>query len=296
MKLIFLNPHHPKNIDGIQRMCKKMNIDLEITDDFTRCKQENYDVLVSNQKYFNPDLIPSSIKIIFGPQLWHIPSGEIVGPLNEKYSKRCVYNSLSTWVEGYVLRACNSLVVPISQFPFAVDTEKFKPSNNEKTLDCLVYFKSRKPELLENVKQILKSKSINYETIIYGHYQEDNYLSLLKKCKFMLLIDAHESQGFGVQEAMSCGVPLLVLDCKSVFDEPGNNFVTLKHIDLGLATSVSYWSDTCGLKTTEIADIPSLVDQMLNTYQTFEPRKFIIETLSEEPCMQRILDYFDLNP
>jgi glycosyltransferase involved in cell wall biosynthesis len=107
----------------------------------------------------------------------------------------------------------------------------------------------------------------------------------------MLTLDAHESQGFALQEAMSCNVPLLVFDINSVYDEYGTSFFNhYKPLDLK-ATSVPYWSDKCGLKTNELNDIPEMIDQMINTYQTFEPRKFIIDNLSEEVCMKRILDF-----
>jgi hypothetical protein len=293
MKIVFLNKHHHKNIDSIIRMCRKTNIELEFTDDFNRCTQNNYDILISNQNFFNPDLIPEKIKIIFGPQLWVIPTGDIIGKLNEKYSKRCVYNSLSTWVEKYVLNICSSMVIPISQFPYAVDTEKFSPSNEEKTLDCILYFKNRNPQILNIIKDILNTKKINHEIIIYGSYNEENYIRSLRKCKFMVVCGTHESQGFALQEAMACNVPLVVYDCKTVFDEYGTNiFSPVKHLDL-VATSVPYWSEECGLKTTELTEVSLLIDEMLNKYQTFNPRKFILENLSEEKCMNKILDYFN---
>jgi len=296
MKLIFLDPCHHKNLDAIQRMCRKTNIELEISTDINRCRRSDYDILISNKHFFNPDQIPENIKIIFGPQLFVFPEGLIVGSLNKKWSERCVDNTLSKWVEKCYLDVAKNMVIPTGQFPFAVDTEKFHPTHNEKTLDCLVYFKHRDPQVLQDIRQTLDKKKISYQVFSYGSYSEEVYLNTLQKSKFMLSIDAHESQGFALQEAMSCNVPLLVFDINTVYDEVGTTFFN-NYMPLELkATSVPYWSDTCGLKTTEIADIPSLVDQMLNTYQTFEPRKFIIETLSEEPCMQRILDYFDLKP
>jgi hypothetical protein len=33
---------------------------------------------------------------------------------------------------------------------------------------------------------------------------------------------------------------------------------------------------------------------MMKTYETFKPRDYILETLSEEVCIKRILDYFKL--
>ena len=290
MKLILLDPHHPKNIDGIQRMCKKMNIDIEITNNFKRCQEENYNILISNQKFFNPDLVPLSIKIIYGPQFF--PDSEIVGNNNMLYSNRCVYNSLSKWVCNFVLDTSKQLIIPIQQFPYAVDSEKFKPFG-EKTLDCIVYFKHRNPKVLQDIKNILHEKQLSYKVFLYGSYNEQEYLSHLQGSKFMITLDAHESQGFALQEAMSCNVPLLVFDIETVYDEYGSTFFN-KYKPLELkATSVPYWDSSCGLRTTDISVIPAMIDQMLNTHQTFEPRKFIIENLSEEVCMKRILDWYN---
>ena len=293
MKIIFLNPAHPKNTDALQRMCDKTNNTLEISSDLNRCKRADYDILISNMHFFSPDSIPESVKIIFGPQLFIFPEGPIVGPLNSKWSTRCVDNTLSKWVEKCYLDVTKSMVIPTGQFPFAVDIEKFKPSNEEKTFDCLIYFKHRCPETLSSIKQILSDKNISYKIILYGSYQEHDYIQLLNQTKFMLVIDAHESQGFALQEAMSCNVPLLVFDIKTVYDEYGSTFFN-KYRPLELkATSVPYWDSSCGLKTTELSVIPAMIDQMLNIYQTFEPRQFILNNISEEVCIQRILDWYN---
>jgi hypothetical protein len=293
MKFVFLNPYHHKNLDAIKRMCSKTGIELEITNDFNRCQENNYDILISNMHFFNPDLIPENIKIIFGPEFF--PKNEIIGNVNQLFFKRCVYNSPSKWVEKYILDTSKSLVVPISQFPFAVDTEKFSPKNEKKEYDCLIYFKNRSPEVLSKIHEILDQKNLSYKDIIYGSYQEKEYMKVLHECKFMISINAHESQGFALQEAMSCNVPLLVYDIKTVYDVYNYTFFDkYKPLELN-ATTVPYWSEECGLKTTELNEIPELLDEMLNKYQTFNPRKYILETLTEEKCMQRILRYFNIS-
>lgn len=293
MKFVFLNPAHPKNADALNRMCLKTGNKVEFTTEFSRCCLPNYDILISNTHFFNPDLIPESIKIIFGPQFF--PANKIIGNVNQLFSKRCVYNSLSSWVDKFIVDTSKSLVIPTTQFPFAVDTEKFKPSSQEKTFDCLIYFKHRNPDTLNSVKKVIESKNLSYKVISYGSYREEDYINLLHQCKFMLSVDAHESQGFALQEAMACNVPLLVFDIKSVYDEYGTTFFDrYKPLELN-ATSVPYWSEECGLRTTELNEIPNLIVEMLNNYQTFNPRKFILENLSEEVCMKRILYYFNLN-
>ena len=134
MKLVFHAPGHHKNVDGIMRMCKSRNIDLEITNDDSRVFINNYDILVLNSRFIKPSDIPKIIKIIYGPQHWVFPSGDIFGEPDPLLNGRCVYNTLSKWVEQ-VNKEFPSAIMPYGQFPYAVDIDKFNPGNKEKTFD-----------------------------------------------------------------------------------------------------------------------------------------------------------------
>jgi len=295
MKLIFYQPLHHKNLASIKRMCDSMCIQLEVTSDFNRIKQNNYDILIANHSFVKPEFIPENVKIIYGPQHWVFPEGEIIGPNNTEYNKKCVYNSLSKWVEELYLEMAESLIMPISQFPFSVDTETFKPGDVQKTLDCVLYIKRRESTVVERVIEILNKKELSYKIFRYGSYNEADYLKTLHICKFMVVLDASESQGFALQEAMSCDIPLLVLDVKSMHDEYENGFTYeyLKSKKL-IATSVPYWSDECGIKIDRIEDIDKSMDTIICKRETYKPREYIISMLTDEICMKRILDYFEI--
>jgi len=301
MKLIFYMtnsiPHH-KNWDGIQRMCKSHNIEFEHTTSIERITQNNYDILYTTMYYINPDIVPSNIKIIYGPQFWVIPKPPIVGSFREDLVGRCVFNALSKWVGDFYLELANEIIMPIAYFPFAVDTNRFIPSNNViKDYDCLVYIKRRSNDLVNYTVNLLDQKGLKYRIFRYGSYNEEEYRDALHKSKFMITLDAHESQGFGLEEAMSSGVPLLVMDAKSMYDEK-NNGVTATYEYLRpkklVATSVPYWSDECGIKITDQSELSTAVDRMMEQYKSFTPRDYVVRTLSDEVCMKRILDYFKL--
>lgn len=289
-------PHH-KNWEAIQRMCKSCNIDFEYTNNIERLKYDNYDILYCTSNYVDPYIISNRIKIIYGPQFWIIPEPPIVGKLKSDLVNRCVYNSLSKWVGDYYLELATELIFPISYFPFSVNTEKFKPFYGiEKVYDCIVYIKRRSNSLINYALDILNKKELKYKIFRYGSYNEDDYLDSLQKAKFMLTLDAHESQGFALEEAMSCNIPLLVMDATSMYDETNDginssyNYLKPKNL---IATSVPYWSEECGIKITEHSDLSDAIYRMLNSYQLFTPRDYIIRTLSDEVCMKRILDYFN---
>ena len=300
MKLVLYTsghrPHH-KNWASIQRMCKSCDIEFEYTNNRERIKTSNYDILYCTSDYVDPTVIPSEIKIIYGPHFWVIPSGPVVGNYNPIFEGRWVFNSLSKWVGDFYLELAKEFTLPIAYFPFGVDTERFKPTYAEKTQDCLVYIKHRSEVFISNILKILYTKNIVYKTIKYGSYSEDQYISELQKSKFMVVLDAHESQGFALEEAMSADVPLLVIDATSMYDEIGSDgkstYAHLRPKNL-FATSVPYWSDECGIKITKETELEDALDRMLCSYTSYNPRDYIIDTLSDKVCMERILDYFKL--
>ena len=292
------NPHH-KNLEAIQRMCKSYNINFESTNCTQRIKENNYDILYCMSDYVNPYDIPENIKIIYGPQFWVIPVKPILGKFDENIKDRCVFNSLSNWIEDY-FKEFGEFTVPVYPLPFAVNTDKFNVlDKTDKKYDCIVYIKRISNKLIDYTFSLLNEKKIKYNTITYGSYNEEKYLSLLHESKFMLTLDAHESQGFALEEAMSCNIPLLVMDATSMYDEMGDgvqstyNYMRASNKKL-LATSVPYWSSECGIKITEQSELSESIDKMMILYKNFTPRNYIIRTLSDDICMKRILDYFHI--
>jgi len=295
--LFFYSSVHHKNKEAIQLMCQSHSIDLEFTTRFERCKQFDYDILMSNNNYFDVSHIPEHINIIFGPQLWVFPEGEIIGSLDKKNQHRAVFNALSNW---NIIRLLEDkhLKVPCVAFPFGVNIDKFAPNPNiEKTIDCLVYHKSRNPNEYKQVQDFLDNKQITYYCLNYGNYNEQQYLELLQKTKFMIVIDSTESQGFALEEAMSCNVPLLVWDVMSMHDEYVNGRYTYENCMLPLrGTSVPYWSYECGLRVNTFDEFLAAFEKMQQSCTEFTPRKYIVNELSPFICLKRILSYFKLKP
>ena len=70
-------------------------------------------------------------------------------------------------------------------------------------------------------------------------YNENDFIETLKTAKYAFLLDAHESQGFAVQEMMSCNVPLLVWNVRFMSQEFNSNYPDYE------ATSIEYWDMGC---------------------------------------------------
>jgi glycosyltransferase involved in cell wall biosynthesis len=294
MKLVFYQPHHSKNTDAMKQMCKSRKIDLELTDSYDRLMTFDYNILISNSSFIDPFLFPAHVKIIYGPQFGLFPpSGPLMGPLNEELVGRCAFNSLSNWVRDYFLEY-GGMIMPIRNFPFAIDVEKFVPSEQEKTLECILYFKHRHPSQKDELLRIAKKLSLDFKFIEYGHYNESEYLNALQKARFMVVLDAHESQGFALQEAMACNIPLVVWNASTLYDEyHGNQQIYENYRPKKLyATSVPYWDDRCGIIAKNAEELRDGIMKMRLDYPKYSPREYVMENLTAEVCMDRILRYF----
>lgn len=297
MKIIYHAPGHHKNVEGIRLMCAAKGIELEITEDDERITRDDYDLLILNFRFIDPDLIPSRIKIIYGPQISIFPEGPVLGAQREDLIGRCVYNTISEWNKTIYEREFPPMIIPCQAFPFGVDTKKYAPDPTiPKTLDCIVYYKRRNPVLFNKVIEVVKKKGLSYKVFTYGSYVEQEFITAQNTARCMIVVGCHESQGFAYQEAMSRNIPLLVLDATSMFDEFNvythkPEYERYRGEKRLLATSVPAWSDNCGIRITSIDEFMDALDVMSSSILC-EPRQFIQEHLNPETCIERILNYF----
>jgi hypothetical protein len=189
-------------------MCKNIEFTIiNYVDEINRFDLSTFDAVYSPCQPIDVSKYPST-KFIFGPQFSVFPENRldiIKGP-------NSVYNLLSIWVTNIWQKysICNDL--KLIQLPFGVDTEKFvnTKSITEKN-SVIVYFKHRNPIDLQLIEIFFKNKNISYNIFSYDtRYDEAKYLECLQNAKYCIWVDAHESQGFALQEALSCDVPLLV--------------------------------------------------------------------------------------
>lgn len=300
MKLLFHRPGHHKNQHAIQQMCASVGWECEFTTSDARLQHADYDIVVLNSVYIPPERIPHRAKIIYGPQHWVFPTGPLVGAPRDDLKDRACYNVLSVWVSALYYEVSGPLIVPKACLPFGIDISRFSPvEGGERSLECIVYIKRRDPRISSEVFRFLQERGVQHVVYRYGSYSESNYLRDLQRARYMIVIDAHESQGFAIQEAMSCDVPLLVINATTMYDEVNERGIPIyKHMrpKLLLATSVPYWSDKCGRCFTDISLLPDVFRDFKSDLDAgkFRPREFILETLSPEVCMRRIMEYFSM--
>ena len=216
---------------------------------------------------------------IIGPNICTLPiDNQFV--MTQNYKKMIVP---SEWVKQLYMRW-----LPESKlFVWAVgiDTDYFYDMSNEvKDIDCLIYFKRRDENELKQIISFLASKNQTYEIIKYGSYSEVEFMNVLKRSKYGIVIDKCESQGIAIEEMMSTNLPLLVWDTP-VWDDRGEAF----KIE---ATSVPYWDERCGGKFTRFEEINDTFNAFIENKNNFSPRNFILEHLSLEHCANNLINEF----
>lgn len=293
MKLLqYPSQCHHKNVEGIERMCKSMSIMFEKTNDRNRLNTVDYDYLWLPLIFVSPDDIPENVYILYGPQYFVFPDNSwLSGPRNEKWSKRCVFTVLSEWNCIVHKEFIQESVIQMKAIPFgvndAISCERIFPP----IYDCIIYFKNRYPSLLENV---VSSKGLIYRVFSYGSYSNDDFLNSLRQSKFCIWIGSHESQGFAFQECMMTNTPMLVLDATSMFDEyNGHNMIysSLLGTKELKATSATCWTDECGEKCT-LDNFLEKLELIQSRFESYNPRKVIVEQRSDKVCMERLLQSF----
>ena len=134
---------------------------------------------------------------------------------------------------------------------------------------------------------------MKYKVIVYGKYKEEDYINTLQSSKFGIWIGCHESQGFALEEALSCNLPLLVFNSSSMFQEYDEKNEICYNNELGRyslkATAIPYWDDTCGIAFTKKEEFKINLERMLTEYNKFQPRIYVEKALSPIACIDRLL-------
>jgi hypothetical protein len=199
-----------------------------------------------------------------------------------------VYNALSPWVYSLHKLFVECRDIKLIKLPFGVDTEKFiSDVPFEKRTEVFVYYKRRQPQELQYILNFLNSKNITYRIFDYtSRYSEEEYLQHLQKSKYGIWVGCHESQGFALEEALSCNVPLCVWSVQNMSQEQGVNYFPYP------ATSASYWDSRCGEIFYAPNDFNATFDKFLLNVSNgnYRPREFIMENLSKDICEKRLFD------
>ena len=222
-------------------------------------------------------------KFIFGPHFSVFPNIE---HMNLIQGNNTTYIQPSEWVvdlwKGFSI--CQN--IRIKSLPFGVDTLKFIDNKNfNDKSNVFIYFKRRQPNELNFLINFLNKQNITFRIFDYiNRYDETDFLNYLQNSKYGIMLDAHESQGFALQEALSCNVPLLVWNVTTLNQEYGSNYPSVH------ATTISYWDDRCGEYFTDVSQLETTFNKFITNLSEYKPREFILENLSIEKCEEKFIN------
>lgn len=280
---MFININmHYKNLKAL---LSYKNIQIYITRNINELNTMNlkeFDCVYSPSIPVDVSKYPNT-KFIFGPHFSVFPE---LNHMNLIRQPNVTYIQPSDWASQ--LWANNPLCknIKIKPLPFGVDADFFK---NDKPINMrekvFIYFKSRNPLLLQIVEFYLKEKSINYVVFNYNtKYNETDYINYLKNSKYGIWIGRHESQGFALEEALSCDVPLLVLNVQSMNEEYKSGYEDIP------GTTIPYWDNRCGEYFYNLSDMNNKFNLFISKLETYKPRDYILENLTIEKCEEKLID------
>ena len=208
-------------------------------------------------------------------------------------NKSIIFNTLSPWNKKiYETYAFNPKITYIT-LPFPVDVERFRPINKKKRF--FIYIKHVEKNRIEHISNLVHQcmdllHDYEYRTFTYGSYQEDDYLDYIQSAQFGIWVDAHESQGFALEEALSCDCPLFIYDITSMKDEcmdDGHHPTAYMPFDLP-STSASYFDETCGIICRNKDELHNMFLSFFQVFLRFTPRQFVLENLTTTQFMERL--------
>ena len=281
--LILSNSFHSKNKSGLEKMLS----DLGWKYKYGNINEiDSFDIIFSPCHPVDTSQYPTKI-FIFGPHFSVFPNTNILSRINN-INNNSIYIQPSDWVVNLWKNMNANKIIPIKTLPFPVDMDRFNISDKidkKERNKVFIYYKRRNPQELSFLESFLQNKNITYTIFNYTQgYKEENYLQFLSESKYGIILDAHESQGFAIEEALSCDVPLLVWNTKLMTQEYGGNYSNIP------CTTIPYWDNRCGEFFYESKDFEIKYNEFINKLDMYKPRQFILETLSNENCSINLIN------
>lgn len=184
----------------------------------------------------------------------------------------------------------------VSAWPTGIDTDRWTRSVTARDIDFLIYDKVRwkhdqfEQTLITPIHDALRERGLRTATVRYGFYKEHAFHTLLTRCRAIIFLCEHETQGIAYQQVLACGVPILAWDRGGYWQDP--TFFP-DRVQFRPVSSVPYWDERCGLKFVDADDFSEALDGFLIGLESgrFDPRTYILENLTLERCASRYLEF-----
>lgn len=282
MRILLVNVNfHRKNCNALQNYKNIQVVQIYDINQINNIDLSEFDCVYSPALPIDVSKYPNT-KFLFGPHFSVFPDHKIQSLNGQNF----VYAQPSDWALNS-WKMCNYVKhVRFAKLPFGVDAQVY----NETKPICdrehvFIYYKNRKPEELQFIKNFLDKQCVSYRVFSYTQqYPEHEYLNYLQQSKYGIWVGQHESQGFAVQEALSSNVPLLVWTVTSMNQEYGSRYDDIP------ATTIPYWDERCGAYFHKDDEFEDKYKLFLSKLADYKPREYIMEQLSFDKCEERFIE------
>jgi hypothetical protein len=281
--LVLNHNFHHKNKKGLEIICDYLGYNLVYG---TEQDIPDADVIYCPSRPFNAGKYPNK-RFVFGPHLSIFPDNKLRSIQNKNNS---IYIQPSPWARDVWINwksMDTESLIPVKSFPFPVEVDLFKPEPNAVKENIFVMFKHRNPKELKFIENYLNNNKVSYKTFRYGGYKQDDYIKYLKTCKYGIWIGRHESQGFALEESLSCNVPLLVWNVSNMRQQHGWNGCPDVY-----GITIPFWDKTCGEYFYKEEEFEETYNKFLKNLDSYNPREFILNTVSVEQCAENFKKLF----
>lgn len=175
-------------------------------------------------------------------------------------------------------------------WPAGIDTDYWKPTRRKIKKRIVIYEKINNnliyvtPPNISEYKDLLSSQGFDLKSIKYGNYTKEQFYSLLNEAEFMIGFTASESQGLFWGEAWSMNVPTLAWK---------NNISKINGTMVNYSSTCPYLTDKCGVFFEDISNLRLILDKWNTLSKNFEPRKWVLENMSDVVCAEKLYKIID---
>ena len=199
-----------------------------------------------------------------------------------------LYLQPSQWAADMHIKIEPRLAGRCEAFPYGgvgIDLKQFSPREFDRRNKVLIYHKSEDIQFIYRIRNLLKK--YGYETTIleYGKYRLQDYIELVNKSEFMVVVGRQEASGNFLTEAWAMDTPTICFDPRFYhWDEPREMEIE------GNVSTCPYLTEYTGTRFYEMSELESILSDIDSYKKKFAPRKWVSENMTDEKVSKLFLE------